>query len=379
MNNRLGVFNSVEKVIAVGDLHGDYSVLLHILIELTQVAITDSSNLNDCNAMDLSWNPDITDTWLVFCGDLIDMKRNPLTVINEDCDFQILDTLFKLQEEAEKFNSKIIILVGNHEIMNFQKNYDYVPIYARSESRSEQFKLGSDFAKKIASRTFLSVRIGDLIFVHGGFCSKFIKVMMETNGFNGLIDINTEIIPQLNYLLREYLTNNNKKYTEKLEKYIFGGETSNIGSKYGPLWCREQSLLQKCVLNEIAQNLNIPGYSPEEIIFIVAHTPQLNNGINSICDGRLWRIDIGMSRAFDENPESIVNFELSNLRDQSRSMGVLQITDNGFQVITNNVLSRTYRELLRDDKINFLKKYTEYFSNNKKKLKEVVPAIKKLL
>mgnify|MGYP007020041389 CR=1 FL=1 len=34
--------------------------------------------------------------------------------------------------------------------------------------------------------------------------------------------------------------------------------------------------------------------------FIMGHTPQYMNmrGINSSCDGRLWRVDVGASKAF---------------------------------------------------------------------------------
>ncbi len=31
----------------------------------------------------------------------------------------------------------------------------------------------------------------------------------------------------------------------------------------------------------------------------VGHTPQIKNGISSQCNGRVWRTDIGMSRAFN--------------------------------------------------------------------------------
>lgn len=381
MDNGTGVFETTNRIIAIGDLHGDYSVLLYILLQLTKVAIP-ISELKTCKKMELEWNPDVRDIWLVFCGDLIDMKRNPLTEIDEDCDFEILETLFKLQKEAEKYNSKIIILLGNHEIMNFQNNFDYVPENAINDVRRKHFRLGSNFAKKIAKLTYLSVRIGNLIFIHGGFCSKFVDKMKETDGFNGLLDITKEIIPQLNFLLRYYLTHNNN-YTNDLERYIFGGKTSDIGSKYGPLWCREQSLLKICLLNNIAESLNISHYKPEDIVFIVAHTPQIENGINSICNGKLWRIDIGMSRAFEENPESIMNFNINNLRDQSRTMGVLEITKTSnninFRILTNNMLSRIYSEILRQDSIDFLEKYTQFFNKNKKKLKEAIPIIKSFI
>lgn len=397
MDNETGVFDSVEKVIAIGDLHGDYKVLLHILLDLTRVAVhTEDSDQTNCLNMKLKWNPEIRDIWLVFCGDLIDMKRNNFVEIEEDCDFQIIETLFKLQEEAIEFNSKIIILLGNHEIMNFQKNYSYIPNYVKTDERikyrNEKFTFGSEFARKIASRTYLCVRIGNLVFIHGGFCVDFIKEINK-NQLDGLVDNQIEIIPQLNKLLRDYLTFEDSEYTRKLEKLIFGGKTINIGSRIGPLWCRDHGLQRGCNqdninnLNYITEYLNIPDYDNEKIIFVVAHTPQISNGINSICNNRLWRIDIGMSRAFEENLHFLINFDLRHIRDPARRMGVLQIlTDidteeptNSFSILTNKLLSRHYGLILKKDNINFMKKYTQYYRKDKKKLKESIPIIKELM
>jgi hypothetical protein len=33
----------------------------------------------------------------------------------------------------------------------------------------------------------------------------------------------------------------------------------------------------------------------------IGHTPQFEHGINSICNSKVWRCDIGMSRAFTPN------------------------------------------------------------------------------
>ena len=64
---------------------------------------------------------------------------------------------------------KIIILLGNHEILNFEHAFDYVSPEGNYTGRINDFTSGSDFAKIIAENTFLSVRIKNWVFVHGGF------------------------------------------------------------------------------------------------------------------------------------------------------------------------------------------------------------------
>ena len=58
----------------------------------------------------------------------------------------------------------------------------------------------------------------------------------------------------------------------------------------------------------------------------VGHTPQFHNGkgINSICDGKMWRCDVGMSRAFSSYEKD----------DTSRYPQVLEIlNDNEINIL----------------------------------------------
>ena len=42
------------------------------------------------------------------------------------------------------------------------------------------------------------------------------------------------------------------------------------------------------------------------LIKYVGHTPQINKGINSICNGKLWYTDVGVSKAFDVADMNVV-------------------------------------------------------------------------
>ena len=53
----------------------------------------------------------------------------------------------------------------------------------------------------------------------------------------------------------------------------------------------------------------------------------MNKGISSVCDGRVWLTDVGMSKAFDKfdtNSDS-----MNNMRSSTRNAQVLEILDDG--------------------------------------------------
>ena len=58
----------------------------------------------------------------------------------------------------------------------------------------------------------------------------------------------------------------------------------------------------------------------------VGHTPQMNKGINSICQGDLWYTDVGVSKAFD-----IADYKHSSTgtRSEVREAQVLEILRDG--------------------------------------------------
>jgi hypothetical protein len=331
--------------------------------------------------------------WLVFCGDIVDFKRANAIKLKEDCDFEILETLFRLQKEAAENESRIIILLGNHEILNFQGNFTYVPSTAIHQKRKSQFKRGSAFANKLAKHTYLSVRINNVIFVHGGFCIEFLE-QMQKNGFNKLLDPQQEIIPQLNKLTSMYLSNQlNSHDLRNVESHILGGTTIDLGNTSGPLWCRDHSLKNKCNLKKISTMLSIPVHDPNSIIYVVAHTPQFYDGINSNCDNKVWRIDVGMSRAFEEYPGSIASLKPSDIlnNNHNRAMSIIKISKNSslnmynentdFDKVTQGVLSKDYMRnkfaLLREN-TSLVRQFVQHFNNDKKKLKSIIPVVKKL-
>ena len=92
-----------SAIMAVGDVHGDFDDFVHIL---------QHSGLIDAQ---LHWMGN--ETTLVQTGDLLDRGPKPR---------EVLDFLMSLQKEAAKKGGHVVVLLGNHEVMNIMGDLRYV-------------------------------------------------------------------------------------------------------------------------------------------------------------------------------------------------------------------------------------------------------------
>jgi len=95
--------SDLKRVIAVGDLHGDYAAYLDIL---------EAAGLIDAT---LNWVG--SDTVLIQAGDITD--RGPDSR-------KIIEHMMGLQKQARKSGGDIKVLIGNHEAMNMTGDLRYV-------------------------------------------------------------------------------------------------------------------------------------------------------------------------------------------------------------------------------------------------------------
>lgn len=262
----LGVSTPVpERLVAIGDLHGD--------LESTRRALKLAGAIDD------------KDGWI---GGKLVVVQTGDEVDRGDDDRKILDLFEKLKESAKLAGGQVVALVGNHEIMNAQLDFRYVTrgafssfvdvnpkddrmAAAASHVESEQrgracaFLPGGPVAKMIATRPVVA-RVGDSIFVHGGVLPKHVKA--------GLDDINSDT---KSWLLGERRD-----------------PPSALTAEDGPLWTRMYSAApsrEDCAqLDEALKLLNAKR-------MIMGHTVQKPD-ISPACDDKAWRIDIGLSKFY---------------------------------------------------------------------------------
>jgi len=186
-----------SRIVAVGDIHGDYDRLLGIL---EQAGLIDASQ---------QW---IGGTAiLVQTGDFLD--RGPKSR-------QVMDLLMALEKQAPKAGGQVVVLLGNHEVMNLMGDLRYVSpeefsSYAAPDSekrRQRAYREAGELAREYARLRRLSgpgfkleteaewmeahppglvehreafgptgkyggwlrdhpviAQVGDVVFVHGGF------------------------------------------------------------------------------------------------------------------------------------------------------------------------------------------------------------------
>lgn len=96
-------FDNVARVVAVGDLHGDYEQYLAILQQ------------NNLINERLKWSGG--ETHFVQLGDVTDRGPDSLKIIRH---------LQKLEKQARKKGGRVHVLIGNHEAMNIQTDLRYV-------------------------------------------------------------------------------------------------------------------------------------------------------------------------------------------------------------------------------------------------------------
>jgi hypothetical protein len=295
------------RIVAVGDLHGDYQAW---------VTIARAAGLIDASGRWAGGK-----TTLVQLGDVLDRQPDSLKIVR---------SLQQLQKEAPRSGGKVIVVLGNHEAMNLLGDFRYTTpgeyaafatansaavrdrVYEQNRAAIEQAAKTSNptltpqqirdswmaqhplgWAEhklawsptgelgKWATRNPAIVKIGDILFVHGGLSAEAVKVPMN----------------ELN---------------RRVQVAMASGDNSPstiLFDPLGPLWYR--GLVAKDPDAEGARRAAppaIPALSQEQELnavlqaysahrLVIGHTPELK-GIQLLYGGRLARIDTGNSRAY---------------------------------------------------------------------------------
>ena len=253
------------RLVAMGDVHGDY--------EATVEALKTAGAIDD----NLNWIGG--DMVLVQTGDQLDRGHGERA---------ILDLFESLADQAWSAGGAFYSLLGNHETMNGELDFRYVtfggwldfddvpydetdPLYASYEAhqrgRVAAFRPGGPYAQILAGHNITMV-VGDTIFVHGG-------------------------------ILPSHVTYGLEKINQGVHAFLKGDGTFEdvMSGDASPVWSRHYSsgtTATECdLLDDVLAAL------PAQRI-VVGHSVQYD-GITSECDGKVWRIDVGMAEYYGGN------------------------------------------------------------------------------
>jgi hypothetical protein len=138
--------------------------------------------------------------------------------------------------------------------------------------------------------------------------------------------------------------NLDNKHSKKNKLNIDEDDNSVIWSRTFGNSEKDSSLCEKLtIILDKYNQLNANTLYQNKVTHIaIGHTPQISKGINSICNGKVWRCDIGMSRAFIDNN----NNQTNSLENKHRKIQVLEILDNKPHILSTYLFSYTIQRIL---------------------------------
>jgi len=348
--NGSGIFkinNKNKNIYVIGDIHGDYQVFIHCLVDLCKSCsiknlFNDSDN-NYNNREFISWNENCDDI-VVFCGDIIHRKRFSDHVLDDECsDVYLLETLLRLKQEAIDNNGNIIIIFGNHEMMNILQPENNLYTSDMNVEKNLIYFKNKININKLIKNCYAWVKINDTLIAHGGLCSDYLDYLKEKE-----IDKNgDEVIEFINENFRRYFKDfNYKEYDQKDISYsLFIDYDFKNNKKHNLFWCREWGYNSidcdeyKKILKKINCNKMVIAHCPQ---FLSPSAPKM---INFECfnenskDFNLARVDLGMSRSFEYNinDSKFIEYIKNNF---NRKMSILKLN------INNNLISFNYDSII---------------------------------
>jgi hypothetical protein len=274
-----GILGKQERIIVIGDLHADYQKLLYIF--KSKLKLLDQNN---------KWIG--KNTVVVQLGDQVDGGgRHPNCRTNGE--LQIIKFLDYVDNEAKKYGGGVYSLIGNHEMMNMLGNYSYTSPIDRIEKHT-YFKIGTPFAKKFANSRYAILKIGSVLFVHGGILPQHFIGFTNSALF----------IKYLNELMKKLFYGNIDKTNNNVKKFFLDSQS--------PLWNRK--LGQKNILPQTKIDIDkvLAFFNVNHIV--IGHSIQ-EKQINSVYNNKVWRVDAGMSAAFCSHKNKAPVLEIINNGD----------------------------------------------------------------
>ena len=280
--------DGVARVVAVGDVHGDFEAL--------------SAALKAAGLVSERGDWIGSEAVLVQTGDLLDRG---------DDEQQLIDFLDRLGEQARQAGGDVVELLGNHETMNVQGDLRYVTpggfkdfedldealdlddervkrLPQEARARRAAFLPGAPYAARLARHNTIAV-VNDTVFAHGGVLPHHVDYGIER--------LNAEVSAWM-------------MGSSELPKVMAGDQA--------PTWTRlyatpaDQAPSDPCaVLDQALAKLEVSR-------MVLGHTVQ-PEGPRSLCEGRLWLIDVGMAKHYGGQPAALEILEDGTTRILSAS------------------------------------------------------------
>lgn len=381
-------YKPVRRMIVIGDIHGDLDALIECLRIAQVISIPQGAELpadpskrtsqvlyNLINR--IRWTG--SDTFVIQLGDQIDRIRptdwhdNQVakgeTQWDEGSSIHIFYLLWYLNYMANKDGGRVISIIGNHEFMNMSGDFRYVSP-GEYQEYSDAFRLFYQTRPPtyLANATAeINAEIAELEQIHpvppgylerrlsyapGGIMSNFMALHYKV-----IIQVGSWVFSHAGLTRKTARIGTITAINNAVSRCLLGPRVSrsmdcgmydqiiNCRSEDSPVWTRvygeaslhnnatsvnrQRAVMVDTIFKEYNQT-NKKYLDASKIPMVkhmaVGHTPQgpQLGGINSGLGGRIWRCDVGMSRAFGS--------------DAGKRIQVLEVLEDGAVV---NVLRRS--------------------------------------
>lgn len=258
-----------KRVVAIGDVHGDLDAARKAL-QIAGVLEGDSKWIGG-------------ETIVVQTGDQLDRG---------DDEPEILALLVTLAEQAEAAGGELVVLNGNHEIMNAMGDLRYVTKEGFTDFEgSKNEDLSADELKDVPE--FALGRIS--AFTPGGemagiLAERDVAVVVERTAFvhGGLLPEYARQLETINAETKQWLSGERERPPQA------------VVAPDGPVWSRHYSdkpdATDCALLDEALTALDADR-------MVVGHTVQPQ--VTSACDGKVWMVDVGMAAHYGGKPAAL--------------------------------------------------------------------------
>jgi len=276
-----------RRLVAIGDLHGDLAG--------ARAALRAAGAIDD------------RDRWIG--GELVVVQTGDVLDRGDD-ERALLDLLARLEAEARAAGGALVLLLGNHELMNAAGDFRYVTpagfhafdavdaarrpgavplagIPDQLRSRMAALGPGGSYARWLAQHAVVAI-VGDTVFSHagvlGGWTERVAAVNQATRCWlDGQV---TEPSPALG-------SDDSPVWTRAAAMPSVDGRSPELGGGDGSAGGAGGKAPRGIDCTGVVAALAALGVKR----MVVGHTVQ-DHGITSACDGTLWRIDVGLSRHY---------------------------------------------------------------------------------
>ena len=316
INNKCSKYTSevinydYKTIYFIPDIHGDFDSFFNILKKINCIIVK-----NNC----IEWNPKSKNICIIQSGDIISgyREQTPEALKNIfSYDLLIIKMMLILSEQAKQYNSNIILLYGNHEILALIKILKYSEYENFYHFTVKNFKFNTSGKINYSKELYLLkdyiicnyksvVLINDILVCHCGLIDYLIKKMLDYIKFpfdefnkldnNDKIDIlnncGTIII---NYLTENIINNSNNKLSGIQYKQFY----DFMNFYYTKIYKKAEKKENKKEIVELINNL---GKIIKFNNMIIGHNMTNNKKIVTLSANKkkLYLADNGLSRVFN--------------------------------------------------------------------------------